>query len=547
MTFRVRFSYKARAMKKLLVLTFAALAITAADTPDLTMQTRIREEGLRHSKVMEIASGLIDGVGARLTGSPNMKRANEWTRDKLIEFGLANAHLESYAFGRGWTYESCSVRMLAPDVVQLLAVPKAWSPGTNGPLRGHPVKVSLANADDLQKQKGKLSGKIILTPLTVTPNTTPRNHEAADFTRYTEKELADIELYDIATRQRSTPEESARRRRFRRELAQFLQDEKVAAVIEEGRGDMGTMVVQQSGSQKADDPQGVPTVTMQAEHFGRITRLLEQGKDVEVELDFKTTMHDQDTNAYNTIAEIPGSDTKRGEVVMLGAHLDSWHSGTGATDNGAGVAAMMEAVRILKTLGVQPKRTIRIALWSGEEQGLLGSRAYVGEHFGKRAEPKDPKQRELPQSMRTEKTPLVLKPEHAKLSAYFNLDNGTGKIRGVYSQSNAAIRPIFTNWIEPLRDLGVTTVTMRNTSSTDHVPFDEVGLPGFQFIQDQIEYDTRTHHTDWDTYERLQKEDLMQAATVIATFVWEAANRPEMMPRKPLAASDLAPAGATTE
>ncbi|HEX7419996.1 MAG TPA: M20/M25/M40 family metallo-hydrolase [Thermoanaerobaculia bacterium] len=524
-------------MKKLITILFAAVVLTAADSPDLTMQTRIRQEGLRNSKVMDIASGLMDGIGARLTGSPNMKRANEWTRDQLTQFGLSNAHLESWGpFGRGWSYESCSVRMTSPDVVQLNAIPKAWSPGTNGPLRGRPVKVKLETSDDLQKQKGKLAGKIVMA----SDPTTPKQHETPDFRRYDTKELSELEQYDIAPKPRFTPAEGVRRRRFRRELAQFLQDEKVAALIEEGRGDYGTMVVQSSGSQKPEDPQGVPTVTMEAEHYDRIARLLDANKDVELEIDFKTTLYDQDKNAYNTVAEIPGTDRKN-EIVMLGAHLDSWHSGTGATDNGAGVVATMEAVRILKAIGIAPRRTIRIALWSGEEQGLLGSRAYVGQHFGKREDPKDPKQRDLPFSMRTEKTSLVLTPEHAKLSAYFNLDNGTGRVRGIYAQSNAAARPIFESWIEPLKDLGVTAVTMRDTGSTDHVAFDEVGLPGFQFIQDEIEYETRTHHTNWDTYERLQKEDLMQAATVIATFVWEAANRAEMMPRKPLAQSDLAP------
>jgi len=519
-------------LKKTFAIFLFAFAVLAADSPDLTMQTRIRQEGLRNSKVMEIATGLLDGIGARLTGSPNMKRANEWTRDKLTEFGLSNAHLESWGpFGRGWSYESCSVRMTSPDVVQLIAVPKAWSRATNGALRGRPVKVKLATTEDLQKEKGKFAGKILMIPDSSTQ--TPRSHTEADFKRYDEKQLAEIEQYDVAERVRFTPEETARRRLFRRELATFLEEEKVAAVIEEGRGDFGTMIVQQSGSQKASDPQGAPTVTIASEHFQRMARLLDAGKDVEVEIDFKTTFYDQDPNAYNTIAEIPGTD-KKNEIVMLGAHLDSWHAGTGATDNGAGVIATMEAVRILKAIGIAPRRTIRIALWSGEEQGLLGSRAYVAQHFAKREDPKDPKQRELPYSQRTEKTPLVLAQDHARLSAYFNLDNGTGKVRGVYAQSNAAVRPLFESWIGPLKDLDVTTVTMRNTSSTDHVSFDEVGLPGFQFVQDQIEYDTRTHHTNFDTYERLQKEDLMQAATVIATFVWETANRPEMMPRKPL-------------
>ncbi len=237
---------------------------------------------------------------------------------------------------------------------------------------------------------------------------------------------------------------------------------------------------------------------------------------------------------WNTVAEIPGSD-KKGEIVMMGGHLDSWHTGTGATDNAAGVAVMMEAARILKSLGVTPKRTIRIALWSGEEQGLLGSKAYVEEHFAKRAEPKDPEQAKLPAFARTtDKGELMVKPEQAKVSAYFNIDNGTGKVRGIYAQENAAVAPLFAAWLEPLKDLGATTVTMRNTGSTDHVSFDDAGIPGFQFIQDEIEYDARTHHTKWDTYERLQREDLMQAAVVAATFIWETANRAEMLPRKPL-------------
>ncbi len=531
-------------MKKLFTaaLCLTAIAALAADAPDLTMQSRIRQEELRNSKVMETAAGLTDEIGGRLTGSPNMKRANEWTRDKLTEFGLSNAHLESWGpFGRGWSYESSSVRMTKPDTVALTAVPKAWSPGTNGPIRGTPVKVKLETAEDLEKAKGKLAGKIVMT-------SEPREfllHDKPELSRYTDQTLHELADYQIsAGRPRFSPEEAQRRRGFRRQLAKFLEDEKVAAVIEQGNGDYGTFTVQQSGSQKADEPQGVPSVTMSPEHYARIARLLDAKKEVEVEIDFHTTFYDQDQNAYNTVAEIPGSD-KKGEVVMLGGHLDSWHSGTGATDNAAGVAATMEAVRLLKAIGITPRRTIRIALWSGEEQGLLGSRAYVAQHFGKRAEPTDPKQRDLPFSQRTEKTPLELKAEHAKLSAYFNIDNGTGKLRGIYAQENAAARPIFEAWLEPLKDLGATTVTMRNTGSTDHVPFDEVGLPGFQFIQDAVEYGTRTHHTTYDTYERLQRADLMQAAIVVATFVWEAANRPDMMPRKPLPTSELPPRMAT--
>lgn len=515
-----------------LCITLLALNLIAADSPDLQMVTRIRQEGLRNSKVMEIAAGITDRVGPRLTGSPNMKKANEWTRDKLTEFGLSNAHLESWGpFGRGWSSDYCSVRMLSPDAQQLTAYALAWSPATNGALRGKVTKVKLENKADLEKNKGKLAGAIVMT-------SEPRELKPIDkpaLERYDEEELEKLAEYAIpAERDDARRREALTRRQFRRELAQFAMDEKIAAVVMSGAGgDGGMFRVQSSGTWRDDEPVGVPAVALAPEHYARIARLLDAKQEVELEIDLRAQYHTADLNSYNTIAEIPGTD-KKGEIVMMGAHLDSWHAGTGATDNAAGCAAMMEAARIIKALGVAPRRTIRIALWSGEEQGLLGSRAYVAQHFASRAEPKDPEQRKLPASLRTEKGELTVKPAHAKISAYFNMDNGTGKIRGIYAQENAGVVPWFTAWLEPLRDLGATTVTMRNTMSTDHVPFDEVGIPGFQFIQDDIEYTARTHHTNWDTYERLQREDLMQAAVVIATFVWEAANRPEMMPRKPL-------------
>jgi hypothetical protein len=503
-------------------------AQVSANGPDLSTQSRIRQEGLRNSKVMELASGLTDTIGPRLTASPSMKRANEWTKQKLTDFGLVNAHLEPFEFGRGWTSEACSVRMIAPDVAQLYALPKAWSPGTNGPIRAKVMKVKLESEADLEKQKGKLAGAIIMLaePKPLEP------HEKAELDRYDDKELEDLAAYAIpSARDANRALEYVKRRKFRRALAQFTMDEKVAAVVDLGSGDGGTYRVQSGGSWKSGEPIGVPAVVLAPEHYGRLSRLIDGGTEVQLEIDVKAQFLEQDTNGYNTIAELPGGD-KKSEIVMLGAHLDSWHSSTGATDNAAGVAVMMEAMRILKALNVTPRRTIRIALWSAEEQGLLGSRAYVAQHFASRPEPKDPDDRDLPLAMRKDKGTLTVKPEHAKLSAYFNVDNGTGKIRGIYAQENAAVVPLFRAWLEPLHDLGATTLTMRNTTGTDHLSFDEVGIPGFQFIQDEIEYETRTHHTNWDSYERLQRDDLMQAAVVVATFVWEAANRAEMMPRK---------------
>jgi hypothetical protein len=510
---------------------FAATSLLSAQQgPDLQMVTRIRQEGFRNSKVMDYARGLTDGIGARLTGSPNMRRANEWTRDELTKIGLTNAHLDEWKFGRGWVAESTSVRMLTPDTQQLYALPMAWSPSTNGPIRGKVVKAKLETKEDLEKNKGKLAGAIVM--IADPREMKPLDKAALD--RYSDEELEELSQFEVPTATDTARRgEFARRREFRKLLAQFAMDEKIAAVVMSGNGDGGVFRVQSSGTWREDEPVGVPSVGLAPEHYARIHRLLDDETAVELELDVRTRFIEDNLNAWNTIAEIAGTD-KKGEVVMMGAHLDSWHTGTGATDNAAGVAIMMEAARIIKALGVAPRRTIRIALWSGEEQGLLGSRAYVEKYFGKRAEPKDPEQAKLPASMRTEKGALTVTPAQAKISAYYNIDNGTGKLRGIYAQENIAVAPIFESWLAPLRDLGATTVTLRNTPSTDHIPFDEVGIPGFQFIQDQVEYSTRTHHTNWDTYERLQREDLMQAAVVAATFIWETANREQMLPRKPL-------------
>lgn len=507
----------------------ALLFAATATAQDLTTVSRIRNEGFRNSKVMEYAQKLTDRIGPRLTGSPNMKKANEWTREELAKMGLSNAHLEPFKFGRGWSSDYTSVRMLAPDVQQLYALPMAWSPGTNGPLRGKVVKAKLETKEDLEKNKGKFAGAILM--IAEPKEMKPLDKAALD--RYDDEELEKLASYEIpAARDDARRAEFRKRREFRKQLAQFAMDEKIAALVSPGNGEGGVFRVQGGGTWRDDEPAGVPAIGLAPEHYARIARLIDDKVDVELEIDVRAQYHDQDLMSYNTIADIPGSDRK-GEIVMMGAHLDSWHTGTGATDNAAGSVVMMEAARILKTLGT-PKRTIRIALWSGEEQGLLGSRAYVEEHFGKRAEPKDPEQAKLPSWARTEKGELIRKPGYEKLSAYFNVDNGTGKIRGIYAQENAAAAPLFEAWLRPFHDLGATTVTMRNTQSTDHIAFDEIGLPGFQFIQDNVEYSTRTHHTNWDTYERLQREDLMQAAVIVATFVWEAANRPEMMPRKPL-------------
>jgi hypothetical protein len=504
---------------------------------DLDAISRIRYEGFHNSKVMEIAGGLMDGIGERLTGSPGVKRANEWTRDKLTEFGLVNAHLEPWGpFGRGWDNEYINVRMLAPSITTLLAYPRCWTPGTNGAVQAAVtrVEIRLTPEDmehDLARYKGKLAGKIVLfgdDPEVKLPMDSLTQ-------RYDEKSLAKIDEYAIPSeRNEQRARDFQRRGRLLRQLNKFFADEQVVAVIEHSRGNIGGgTVFVDGGSYKPDQAASVPTLIMAVEHWTRISRLLKQHKDVQLELNVKNTFYDDAMTQNNTIAEIPGTD-KKDEVVMLGAHLDSWYTGTGATDNGAGTVVMMEAVRILKAIGFKPRRTIRIGLWTGEEQGLLGSQWYVAQHFGSRPPSTDPDRQGDPSVTRRENGPMTVKPEQAKVSVYFNVDNGSGKIRGVYMQENAGVRPIFASWIKPFQDLGMDTLTMRNTGGTDHLSFDAVGIPGFQFIQDPLDYDSRTHHSNMDVYDRLQPEDLKQMAVVVASFVYEAAMRDQMFPRKPI-------------
>jgi carboxypeptidase Q len=500
---------------------------------DLEMVTKIRYEGFRNSKVMQLASGLMDGIGPRLTGSPNMKRANEWTRDQLASFGLANAHLESWGpFGRGWAQEYVNVRMISPDVAPLIAYPQGWTPGTNGVITGKCIRVNITEKKDFDKYRGKLAGMIALFG----PEPDVKPIVEAPYERLSDKQLNDLADYEIPSEKpRFRYADYLKRIQFQKDLNQFFADEKVLAVVDHSRGTAGggTVFVQSGGSYKKGETSAVPAVTVAVEQWNRIARLLKDKKDIQLEMNVANKFFDDDPMQYNTVAEIPGTD-KKDEIVMLGAHLDSWHAGTGATDNGAGSVVMMEAVRILKALDVKPRRTIRIALWSGEEEGLLGSQNYVQQHFGSRPPMLEREMQGRPSLLRREAGPMTVKPEQAKISAYFNVDNGTGKIRGVYLQENAAVEPIFETWMHPFKDLGMNTITMRNTGGTDHLSFDAVGIPGFQFIQDPIEYETRTHHSNMDVYDRLQSDDLKQAAVIVASFVCNAAMRDQMLPRKPI-------------
>lgn len=517
---------------------------------------RIKDEGMKHSQVMDTLSYLSDVIGPRLTASPGMKRANEWTRDQLMGWGLQNAHLEAWGpFGRGWTLKRFSAQVVEPLNIPLIAYPKAWSPALDGPLTAEVVYVDAQNEADLQKFAGQLKGKIVLTA----PMREVKARFEAPGTRLNEKELLALaDAPEPVPTQRGGG--GGRGEAFR--LAQqftaakylFFQKERAALLVDPSRGgDGGTIFVQSATVPQAasttppgqggprsiqsydkNAPKIPPQIVLAVEHYNRIARMIRAKENVKMTIDLAVEWQDADPMGYNTIAEIPGSDLKD-EVVMLGGHMDSWHSGTGATDNGAGVAVAMEAVRIIQTLGLKPRRTIRIGLWTGEEQGLLGSAAYVAEHFGK-MEPGNPGvvPPGTPNSQPAAPSKLVAKPDYDKFDAYFNLDNGTGKIRGVYLQGNEGVRGIFRQWLSPFKEDGAATLTISNTGGTDHLSFDRVGLPGFQFIQDEIEYDTRTHHSNQDVFDRIQGDDMMQAATIMAAFVYATAVRDEKLPRKPM-------------
>ena len=479
-----------------------------------------------------------------------LKKANEWTRDTLTKIGLENAHLEDWGeFGLGWQQLNTWARMVTPDTAVLILQATPWSPATPGPVTGDVVFVNIQTDKDFDQYKGKLAGKVVLygAMRDVPPVDKPL------FERNTDKELDDIAEFPVnANAGGLPPEMQARMRTFMErmrmidKIAQFFADEKVAAVIEPSRdgkngGGSGGTFFDDNGATLgrtpylADKRVKIPVAVAAIESYGRLYRLTQAHVPVSVEINIDTKFTGEHEHGYDTVAEIPGTDPKlKDQVVMLGGHLDSWIAGTGATDNGAGTVVAMEAVRILEALGVKPRRTIRIALWTGEEQGLFGSRGYCRQHFGSAALSTAPDQAALPEFMRRATGPLEVKPEQKLISAYFNVDNGSGKIRGIYTQGNAAVAPIFAQWIAPLKDLGVTTLTMRNTGGTDHLSFDAVGIPGFQFIQDDLDYESRTHHSNQDVVERLQPADLKQIATVEAIFVYNAAQRDQMIPRKPL-------------
>jgi hypothetical protein len=486
-----------------------------------------------------------------------MKHANEWTRDQLTKWGLQNAHLEAWGpFGRGWELKDFKAEVVSPYTIPVIAYPKAWSPSTKGAITGEVVYLDAKTDADLEKYKGKLAGKIVLISV---KRDLKANFDALG-SRISDEELAKLAAAPDPAAAAATPRPQPNQEQMQARMkafvdaakrANFLVQEGAAVIVDNSRNGSGGTIFVQSASVAQDIPANpmemftsrnrlqpynkeaeskmVPQMTMATEDYNRLVRMIQNGVQPKMTVNIDAKYYDDDPMGYNTIAEIPGTDPKlKDEIVMLGGHMDSWHSGTGATDNGAGVSVAMEAVRILQASGLKPRRTIRVALWSGEEQGLLGSRAYVKQHFG------EMKGAQLfgPPDPNAPKPELVKGPEYDKLSAYFNLDNGTGKIRGVYQQGNANVQPIFEAWLAPFNDLGAKTLTMSNTGGTDHLSYDAIGLPGFQFIQDVIEYDTRTHHSNQDVFDRIQADDMKQAATIMAAFVYQTAMMDEKMPVK---------------
>jgi hypothetical protein len=506
------------------ILLFAGSLHAQTEKVDATMVARIREEGLNRSRVMDIAFHLTDLSGPRLANSPGYARAAAYAVSALSGWGLSAARQEPWGeFGKGWELERMYLAMTAPYYKPIMAYPKTWTSGTRRQRTAELVVVDIRDSAALDSYRGRLKGRIVIPDMPVKYEHSFR----PDAERYTDEQLERMGQARGGAQQRQ-PRDTAQMRRMREQMMRGIGPQRVLNLLKEMaraegalgmltssvRNHDGTVFAQGGGSYKGTDPENFLDMAVGLEDYNSLLRIAKSGAPVKMDIDVRTRFQTSDLQGYNVIAEIPGTDpVLKDEVVMVGAHLDSWQAGTGATDNAAGSAVMMEAMRILKALGVSPRRTIRIGLWSAEEQGLLGSRGYVANTFGgSSGKPRTA--------------------EHDKFSGYFNIDNGTGRIRGIYLQGNEACRSIFSAWLEPFRDLGATTVTISNTGGTDHQSFDAAGLPGFQFIQDPVEYDTRTHHSNMDLYDHLIEADLKQIATIVASFVYHAAQRDEKLPRK---------------
>ncbi len=512
-------------MRKLFLFIMVVLTITATaqeEKVDMTIINKIIAEGTNNSKVMDIAFHFTDVSGSRLTNSPGYFRAADYAVNQLKKWGVDKAGMEAWGdFGKGWQLKKSYIAMTAPYYRAITAYPKTWTQSTKGLQKAEVVVINVKDSTELAQYKGKLTGKIVI----VNREDEYKHSFKPDANRHTEAELKTMAEYKTpppaAAGGRPNNPQAGRfgaMQRLNTLIKQLITEEAAAAYLTTSPASHdGTVFVQGPAGSRVDFTNGNPSIleiAVSYEDFKTINRLVMQGTAVTMELDVQSEFTGTDTKGYNVIGEIKGTDPKlKDEVVMLGAHLDSWQGSTGATDNAAGSAVMMEVMRIFKALNLQPRRTIRIALWSGEEQGLLGSRGWISNHVGNR-ETKE------------------VKSEQSKISAYYNIDNGTGKIRGVYLEGNEAVQPIFGKWLEPFGSMGASTLTLRNTGGTDHISFNELGVPGFQFIQDEIEYNTRTHHTTMDSYDHLVADDLKQMAIIVASFVYNTAQRDEKLPRK---------------
>ena len=519
----------------LILLASAALAAPLAAAPasaqsvDRVAVNGILDQGLNHSQVMQTAAYLTDNIGGRMTNSPAMRQTEAWTQQQFREWGLSNVRAEGFEFGRGWSIVRSSARMTEPRVIDLRAIPIAWTPGTNGTITAGVVVAPMSKVADFDRYRGQLRGKIVMV---TQPNTGSEPAEAA-FLRLTDDQLRSGNVYPQPQYSPASIERQLDAPNFAIALDDFLAAEGALALVRMSARDGGLLHGTGSGFRVGQTPK-VSGMELAAEDYRRLARLARTDTPPTLELMSEVQFHDDDVNAYNVLADIPGTD-RSGEYVMAGAHMDSWVASDGASDNAAGTAVVMEAARILRELGVRPKRTIRFALWNGEEQGLWGSLAYVDQHLATRAPSTDPRLEGQPNN-RTWRNRWPIQPRegHGDLVAYFNLDNGSGKIRGINAEGNVAVAPIFQEWLAPFNSLGASTVSLRSSGGTDHVYMQTVGIPGYQFIQDPLDYNSRIHHTSIDSYDHLKADDLRQAATILASFLLNAANRDQPLPRMPI-------------
>ena len=508
-------------------------AATLLSTPALGQDkaaptAAIMDQGLNHSQVMATAQYMDDVIGPRMTNSPNMRKAEAWTQAKFREWGLVNVHKEGFPFGRGWWIERSSVRMTSPRPIQLTAIPIAWTPATTGALSAPVIVAPLKTDRDFAKWRGKLAGRIVL----VSEPGAGGEPGVAPFQRLSDEDLGKLGAYKADHYDPAELDRGLKRDNFAARMEDFLKAEGALAYATISYRE-GKLVSGEGYRFAAGDSSPLPGVQIAAEDYRRLVRLSVTGQDPTLEIDSLVHYDDGDPNAYNIVADLPGTDPKAG-YVMAGAHLDSWVAGDGAADNGAGSAMVMEAARILAATGVRPRRTIRFALWAGEEQALLGSIAYIERHLANRAPGQPfPKGQDIYYQY-PYRWPVVKKPGWGDLAAYFNIDNGSGRLRGVYAENNPAVAPIFEEWMRPFRAMGMTTVSIQRTGGTDHVFMQSVGVPGFQFIQDPLDYGSRIHHSSLDTFDHLKADDMRQGSTVLASFLLNAADADKPLPRPPL-------------